>query len=240
MKNLLKTKWLKLFCLSLLISSTATIAHAQRTSTTTTDFAKNSNAAPGTLNGSVRVVDNRGTVKYLQTANGLTTITNTTADKTTTTWQLGGTLTDNTYIDVDGHVFGLDKISLVDITAAGSAASTDATDLSVHGAGTGWTLLVRDELTGTIKKLKAADLLTSGQQVFDVTTDGQTAYALTGLAASPAASKLWVYRNGVKLVGGTDYSISTDGATVTLIPSTIVPNDWSVSIGDVIEIQYVK
>jgi len=242
MKNLFKTKWLKLSCLTLLISSAATVAYAQRTATggtagsTTADFTKSANAAPGTLNGSVRVVDNKGTVKYLQTANGLTTITNTTNDVTTTTWQLGGTLTDNTYIDVDGHVFGLDKLDLVDITT--STASTDATDKSVHGTGTGWTLLVRDEATGAIKKLKATDLIQSGQQAFPATA-GQTAYALTGSPVLPVFSKVWVFRNGVKLVASTDYSI-TAPSTVTLNPGGTAPNDWTVYAGDIIEVQYIK
>lgn len=235
MKNLFKTKWLKLSCLTLLISSAATVAYAQRTSTATTDFAKSANAAPGTLNGSVRVVDNKGTVKYLQTANGLTTITNTTNDVTTTTWQLGGTLTDDTYIDVAGHVFGLDKLDLVDI--ATSTASTDATDKSVHGTGTGWTLLVRDEATGAIKKLKATDLIQTGQEAFTATA-GQTAYALTGSPVLNVFSKVWVFRNGVKLVAGTDYTVAA--STVTLNPGGTAPNDWTVYVGDMIEVQYIK
>jgi hypothetical protein len=235
MKNQFTKRGLKLFCLAFIIFSTATVAYAQRTSTATTDFTKNTNAVPGQLNGSVRVVDNKGTVKYLQTANGLTTITNTTNDQTTTTWQLGGTLTDNTYIDIDGHVFGLDKLDLVDI--ATSTASTDATDKSAHGTGTGWTLLVRDEATGAIKKLKATDLLQSGQEAFTATA-GQTTYPLTGSPVLPVFSKVWVFRNGVKLVAGTDYAVTA--STVTLNPGGTAPNDWTVYAGDAIEVQYVK
>jgi len=235
MKNLLQTRWMKAACLTLVISSMVTVANAQRTSTATTDFVKKANAAPGVLNGSVRVVDNKGTVKYLQTANGLTTITNTTNDVTTTTWQLGGTLTDDTYIDANGKVFGLDKLDLVDVTTL--KASTDATDKSAHGTGTGWTLLVRDEATGAVKKLKAADLLTSGQEAFTATT-GQTAYPLTGAPVLPAFSKVWVYRNGIKLIANVDYTIAA--STVTLVPNATAPNDWSVYAGDVIEVQYIK
>lgn len=235
MRNLFPNRWFKLLCLSLIISSTISVADAQRLSTTTTDFAKSANAAPGVLNGSVRVVDNKGTVKYLQTANGLTTITNTTNDVTTTTWQLGGTLTDDTYIDVNGKVFGLDKLDLVNIATL--SASTDATDKSVHGIGTGWTLLVRDEATGAIKKLKASDLLTSGQEVFTATAS-QTAYVLTGSPVLPVFSKVWVYRNGIKLVANVDYTVAA--STVTLVPGSTAPNDWSVYAGDVVEIQYIK
>lgn len=236
MKKLFKKTWLKLFCLTLMISSTASVVRAQRISTASgADFTKSANAAPGVLNGSVRVVDNKGTIKYLQTANGLTTITNTTDNVTTTTWQLGGTLTDDTYIDVNGKVLGLDKIDLVDI--ATFKASTDATDKSVHGTGTGWTLLVRDEVTGATKKLNPTDLLQSGQELFTATL-GQTAYPLTGAPVLPAFSKVWVYRNGIKLVANLDYTIAA--STVTLVPSVAAPNDWAVLAGDVIEVQYVK
>ncbi|HLP06373.1 MAG TPA: hypothetical protein VK152_13190 [Paludibacter sp.] len=235
MEKQFKQRWMRMACLTLVVSSMVTVANAQRLSTATTDFAKSANAAPGVLNGSVRVIDNKGTVKYLQTANGLTTITNTTADVTTTTWQLGGTLTDNTYIDINGKVFGLDKLDLVDI--ATSQASTDATDKSVHGTGTGWTLLVRDEATGDIKKLKAEDLMISGQEAFTATA-GQTDYDLTGSPVLPAYSKVWVYRNGVKLVANLDYTVAA--STVTLVPNSTAPNDWAVYAGDVIEVQYVK
>jgi hypothetical protein len=52
-----------------------------------------------------KVVDNKGTIKYFQSNNGITQITNTTADKTTTTWQLGGTLTEDTFIDATGSIW---------------------------------------------------------------------------------------------------------------------------------------
>lgn len=236
MKTQFTQKWLKLYCLAIVISSTTAITYAQRLTTAAgADFTQNANAAPGQLNGSVRVVDNKGTVKYLQTANGLTTITNTTTDVTTTTWQLGGTLTDDTYIDVNGKVFGLDKLDLVDVTTL--QASTDASDKSVHGTGTGWTILVRDEATGAIKKLKAADLLQSGQEAFTATA-GQTTYTLTGSPVLPLFSKVWVFRNGVKLVAGTDYTVAA--STVTLNPGGTAPNDWAVYAGDVVEVQFVK
>ena len=237
MKTRLQKKWIKIACLIFAIFSVATVANAQ---TITGDIAKN---ATGALNGFVRVVDNKGTVKYLQATNGITTLTNTTNDVTTTTWQLGGTLTDDTYIDVDGNVFGLDGIDLVD--PAVLPASTDATTGSDHGTGTGWTLLVRDEATGAIKKLKATDLITSGQTVFTATA-GQTAFDVTAgtpaMAGSqiplPVFSKVWVYRNGVKLVAGVDYTVAA--STVTLVPNTVAPNDWDTLAGDIIEVQYFK
>jgi hypothetical protein len=237
MKTQLQKQWTKIACVTFAIFSMVTVANAQ---TITGDITKN---PTGALNGFVRVVDNKGTVKYLQAKNGITTLTNTTADVTTTTWQLGGTLTDNTYIDVDGKVFGFDGIDLVN--PAVLAASADATTGSDHGTGTGWTLLVRDEATGAIKKLKAIDMITSGQTVFTATA-AQTAFVVTAgtpaMAGSqiplPVFSKVWVYRNGAKLVAGVDYTVATN--TVTLVPNAIAPNDWAVLAGDVIEVQYFK
>lgn len=160
-------------------------------------------------------------------------LSNTTADVTTTTWQLGGTLTDDTFIDANGNVFGLDGIELVTT----ELPSTDATTESDHGTGTGYTILVRDEATGATKKLLASDLLQSGQESFTAAA-AQVSYPLTGSPILPAFSQVWVYRNGAKLISNVDYTVSA--STVTLVPNTVVPNDWTVYAGDVIEVQYVK
>ena len=209
------------------------IASAQQTSG---DVTKEGDIVPGTTTtgGSVRVIDNKGTIKYLQSKNGITMLSNTTADVTTTTWQLGGTLTDDTFIDVDGNVFGLDGIELITT----EVASTDATTESDHGTGTGYTILVRDEATGATKKLLATDLLQSGQESFTATL-GQTAYALTGAPVLPAFSQVWVYRNGAKLISNVDYTVAA--STVTLVPNaTPGPSQWAVFANDIIEVQYVK
>lgn len=199
------------------------------------DSAKEADIQPGVTNlgGSVRVIDNKGTIKYLQSKNGITMLSNTTADVTTTTWQLGGTLTDDTFIDANGNVFGLDGIELVTT----ELPSTDATTESDHGTGTGYTILVRDEATGATKKLLASDLLQSGQESFTAAA-AQVSYPLTGSPILPAFSQVWVYRNGAKLISNVDYTVSA--STVTLVPNTVVPNDWTVYAGDIIEVQYVK
>ena len=185
-----------------------------------------------TTGGSIRVIDNKGTIKYLQVQNGLTILSNTTSDITTTTWQLGGTLTNDTYIDVDASVFAFDGIALETGTA-----STDATTGSDHGTGTGWTILVRDEATGATRKLLATALLQSGQELFTATL-GQTSYPLTGSPVLPTYEKVWVYRNGAKLRANVDYTIAA--STVTLVPGGTAPNDWAVYAGDIIEVQFVK
>ena len=185
-----------------------------------------------TTNGSIKLIDNKGTIKYIQATNGITTLTNTSgADLTTTTFQLGGTLTDDTYIDVNGKVFGLNGIAMIDTTAEN--ASTDATSLSTN-AGTGYTLLTRDESTGVIKKLKLGDLGVVGSQEVFTATAGQTNYTLNG---DPKLSlfKTYVYRNGAKLVAGTDYKLST--TTDGLVE---LQNTFPVFAGDVIEVHYLN
>ena len=116
------------------------------------------------LDGTIRVIDNKGTKKFLQVKNGITLLTDATTDGgIVSTWQLGGELTDDTYIDASGAIFALDGIELID--TALSAASTDATDGSTAATatGTGWTVLVRDEATGETKKILATDLVEAGQ-----------------------------------------------------------------------------
>jgi len=228
--NYQKIVKLGIFAIALLAFGTI---NAQQT---TGDVTQEANIIPGTTTtgGSVRVIDNKGTIKYLQSKNGITMLSNTTNDITTTTWQLGGALTDDTYIDVAGNVFAIDGIALET-----GLASTDATDLSTSttATGTGFTVLVRDEATGETKKLLATDLLQSGQESFTATL-GQTAYALTGAPVLPTFSQVWVYRNGAKLIANLDYTIAA--STVTLVPGGTAPNDWTVYAGDVIEVQYVK
>ena len=191
-------------------------------------------AAALTVDGSVKLIDNKGTIKYIQASNGITTLTNTSVtDVTTTTFQLGGTLTNDTYIHVAGNVFGLDGIALID--TATENASTDATDASTHGTGTGYTLLARDEATGAVKKLKLEDLDVLGAQQPITATAGQTDYALTG-APELTLFKTYVYRNGAKLIAGTDYTLSTTTGTITLA----TPANFPVFAGDIIEVHYLN
>lgn len=187
----------------------------------------------------VRLIDNKGTIKYLQANNGITAITSTTAgNTTTTTWQLGGTLLDDTYIDVNGKKFALDKLKF-----ATGTASTNATDASVHGgSGTGWTVLVRDEATGEVKKMMASDLLQvqSGEETVSVPSDASNATTYTVTGPLPTNIKnISIYRNGAKLIATTDYEVPT-ATSIKLKPSSTAPSDWSLKTGDVIEIQWIK
>jgi len=227
------TNKLKLAIFSIAVFATAAITAQQTTGDVTQETGVNYGTT--TTGGSIRVIDNKGTIKFLQVKNGLTLLTNTTADVTTTTWQLGGTITDDTFIDVDGNVFGFNGLAL----ETGNA-STDATTGSDAGTGTGWTVLVRDEATGETKKLLATDLIQSGQ-----TTNTAAANTLTGTfditaTGMPAnASRVWVFRNGAKLIADVDYTAAVDTVTLTVNPGTGNAN-WVSFTGDVYEVHWVK
>lgn len=201
---------------SIAILAIGSVSFAQ----STTDVAK--------VNSAVKVIDNKGTVKYFQSSNGITQIVNTTADKTTTTWQLGGTLTDNTYIDVDGKVFGLNGIALET-----GPSSTDATSESDSGTGTGWTLLVRDEATGAIRKMLATSLVQSGYGTDTAAADdANVVVTVTGVPTDK--SKVFVFRNGAKLLNA-DFTITTDTVTVNYNAVSL-----PIYTGDIVEVQFVK
>jgi len=171
----------------------------------------------------VKVVDNKGTIKYFQSNNGITQITNTTADVTTTTWQLGGTLTDDTYIDATGKIFALKGL---DISALG--ASSD-------GTAAGYTLLVSDAVTGKVERVLATSLIQGGVAEKVLATDETTDYliAATDLAGlTTEANRISIYRNGIKLRQG-DFTLATGAITVKV---ATVP----LYAADVIEVQWVK
>ena len=84
---------------------------------------------------------------------------------------------------------------------------------------------------GTLKKVNAESLLQSGSQSFTATA-GQSTFNVTNMPAS--ASKVYVWRNGAKLVVTADYT--TAAGTVTL--KTAIAS--LVEAGDEIEVQWVK
>jgi len=184
----------------------------------------------------IKLIDNKGTIKYMQSNNGITTITSTAGgNKTTTTWQLGGTLIEDTYIDASGVVFAITGISAIDATndAVNDIAAT------AYGA-SGFTLLVRDELTGETKKLLATDLVSGVRKVETQLNDASTDVAITVLglpvlSTLTSMAKLFVFRNGVKLIEGTDF-VATAGTVTITYDSTNLP----MYAGDIVEIQYIK
>ncbi|MDC1162343.1 hypothetical protein OAT18_02755 [Tenacibaculum sp.] len=214
--------------------------------TTTGDITQQTNANLGTSGTAVKLVDNKGTIKYMQAVNGLTSYTNTTPNGgVITTWQLGGTLTDDTYITADGtNIFALDGLELVTdaTTASSNAVTLENHDDDAAAGGTGFTVIIRDEDSGAIKKIQLTDLLkvegirvehTQGSNAsanVDITVTG-----LPTLTAATTAAKLFVYRNGVKLRFGTDFSVTADTVTITYSAT-----DLPMYTGDIVEVQYIK
>ena len=231
MKNQILTFNLKQPIIATLVLFMASFSALQAQNTTVEIAKKTEVTYPGsalTTDGSIKLIDNKGTVKYLQTSNGLTTLTNTGGTNvTTTTLQLGGTLSYDTYIDVDDKVFALDGIEL-----ESGEASTDATTKSDHGTGTGYTFLVRDEATGAIKKLLLNDLGVKGGISSSIATEGQTDYTITG-SDELTLFKTYVYRNGIKLIAGTDYTVATNVVTLT-------QTGYQVLADDVIEVHFLN
>ena len=232
MKNQILTFNLKQPIIATLVLFMASFSALQAQTTTSKIDKMTEVTYPGTeltVDGSIKLIDNKGTVKYLQTSNGLTTLTNTgeTTDVTTTTLQLGGTLTANTYIDVDDKVFAFDGIELET-----GDASTDATTKSDHGTGSGYTFLVRDEATGAIKKLLLNDLGVKGGISSSIATEGQTEYTITG-AEELSLFKTYVYRNGIKLIATADYTVASNVVTLT-------QTGYQVLAGDVIEVHFLN
>ena len=226
-KTMKTKKLLKLIPVLGIMALCTTQVQAQTTSTTSTYVSQTATA--------IKVVDNKGTIKYFQSNNGITQITSTTpGSATTTTWQLGGTLLDNTYIDVDNKAFILNGLSL-----ESGPASTDAVTGTDAGVGSGYALLVRDELTGATRKMLVSSLIASGQgeQLIDsaaqTLTGNFTSIEFPGLSTN--LNSVSVYRNGIKLRKTADWVFET-GSKIK-IPTT---TDLKIYSGDVIEVQWVK
>ena len=230
----MKNNYLKLGMMAAVMLS-ASIGFAQTTDATDTGLNKAAGAGE-----SIKVIDNKGTIKYLQTNNGITSITSTNSgNKTTTTWQLGGTLTSATTITTTANET---------LAIKGLVENTD-TAATVGGTTGGYALVVQDEVTGLLKKLYASDIVdlaTNAAAITGIRSDlPQTADAtapfdltVSGLPAITAANnfKLSVYRNGVKLRFGTDFT-STVAATLNI---TADATDLPIYDGDVFEVHYLN
>ena len=125
--------------------------------------------------------------------------------------ELGGALTKPTTISTDA-------INNLKITGLQSGnLSTDS--------------LVVSAPDGTLRRVTSESILQSGDQNFTATT-GQAVYLVNNLPAT--VSKVWVFRNGAKLLGTADYLTAPGILTLTPAMATLVET------GDVIEVQWVK
>ena len=222
-------KMLKIVLLAIIMLSVGVVSAQQITG----DVGKSTDGQAAGITGYIKVIDNKGIKKYLQAKNGVTILTDATPDGgIISTWQLGGTLTDDITIDATNAVFAITGVKAIDATANPisdiAATAYDGYD------GTGFTLMVRDEATGETKKMLATDLIQSGH----TKTDGASVTIDLGVNL-PSFEQVYVYRNGVKLVADTDYSIAT--SVVTLQPQTNGDDeDWTLYATDVIEVHFFK
>lgn len=113
--------------------------------------------------------------------------------------------------------------------------TTDATNVlkiaGLQSGNLGADSLVVTSADGTLKKVNRETVVQSGEVNITATLN-QSSITVANMPAS--ASKVWVFRNGAKLVAGEDYT--TAAGEVTLTPTV----DWSVLAGDIFEVQWVK
>jgi hypothetical protein len=182
--------------------------------TTAANFLAITGLQPGAADvDSIMVVDAAGQVKLISAADlydGLTFSNGLT--KVGANVKLGGNLSEPTTIVTDAT-----NVLKIEGLQSGNIA-TDS--------------LVVATADGTLKKVSASTIsIQSGDQDFTATV-AQANYAVTGLPA--AASKVWVFRNGAKLIVNTDYTVAA--GVVTLNPSIAT----LVQANDAIEVQWVK
>jgi hypothetical protein len=238
-----KTNLFKMAALTAVLVLGSMFASAQiYTESPTDNIPKQQEAQLGQDSGYVKVIDNKGTVKFLQSRNGITMFTNTApSGGIVTTWQLGGTLSDSTYIDLNGNKFGLKQ-------------------LTYSTTGRTYEFVVIDSITGEFRKQKLTDLIDAGTFIKVIASGDVTNGAVVGNTfpivvtgvTLESFKTVYVFRNGAKLMAGVDYTITTPTteSTVTLNIAGSASTDYTAGSaawesyplyqGDRIEIQYIK
>jgi hypothetical protein len=182
--------------------------------TDATNFLAITGLQAGTSADSVMVVNpTTGQIKYVSAASLYTQLTYSNGlTKTGNDVKLGGALTEATTITTDA-------------TNVLKVAGLQSGNLSVDS-------LVVAGADGTLKRVSASSItLQSGDQDFSATA-GQSTFNVTGLPAT--ASKVWVFRNGAKLIANTDYTTTAGVVTLSSGMVSLIAAD------DAIEVQWVK
>lgn len=182
--------------------------------TTAANFLAITGLQPGSnTTDSVMVVDpTSGQVKFISASSLFNALTFSNGlTKTGNQVELGGNLTKSTTIGTDAsNTLKISGLQVGDL----------ATDkLVVAGA------------DGTLKSVTAESLLQSGDENFTATA-AQSTFTVANMPAT--ASKVWVFRNGAKLLVTTDYTAAAGTVTLTSGMAALV------AAGDVIEVQWVK
>jgi hypothetical protein len=157
------------------------------------------------ITGQIKAVSAADLIDALNYTNGLT--------KTGGDVKLGGALIEPTTITTDA-------------TNVLKVAGLQSGDISTDS-------LVVSTADGTLKRVSAAAIsLQSGDQNFTVVTPGQSTFTVTNMPA--IASRVWVFRNGAKLLVDVDYSTTAGVVTLTGLITPLI------AVDDVIEVQWVK
>jgi hypothetical protein len=155
-------------------------------------------------NGQVKSVSAADLIDALNYTNGLT--------KTGTDVKLGGALTEPTTITTTST----NNLKIVGLQSG---------DLSVDS-------LVVSAADGTLKRVSAGSLnIQSGDENFAAVA-GQGSYTVPNMPGS--ASKVWVFRNGAKLLVNVDYTTSAGVVNLTGSMASLI------AAADIIEVQWVK
>ena len=182
--------------------------------TSASNFLQITGLQPGSnTNDSVMVVNpTSGQIKFISASSLFNALSfGNGLTKTGNLVELGGTLTKSTTIGTD---------ATNNLKISGLQSGSLATD----------SLLV-SSADGTLKRVTAEVLLQSGNEYFTATAS-QSAYTVTSMPS--AVSKIWVFRNGVKLIPAVDYTTGTGQINLTSSISAMVVG------GDLIEVQWVK
>jgi hypothetical protein len=157
------------------------------------------------ITGQIKAVSAQDLIDALNYTNGLT--------KTGNDVKLGGALSEPTTITTNATNV---------LKVAGLQSGNLSTDSIVVAAN-----------DGTLKRVSAASIaLQSGDQNYSVVSNGQSVFTVTDMPAN--ASRVWVFRNGAKLLVSVDYTTTAGVVTLTGAMTPLVVT------GDIIEVQWVK
>lgn len=190
------------------------LTQATTIATSATNFLAITGLQPGSnTTDSVMVVDpTSGQVKFISASSLFNALTfGNGLTKTGNTVELGGDLSKSTTI--------------------GTTATNTLKITGLQGGNLGTDSLVVVNGDGTLKKVQAESLLQSGNETYTATA-GQATFSVTGMPAT--ASKVYVWRNGAKLLVTTDYTTAAGAVTLVSSIATLV------EAGDLIEVQWVK
>jgi hypothetical protein len=181
--------------------------------TTAANFLAITGLQPGdTGTDSLLVVGPTGQIKSISAADLIDALNYTNGlTRTGNDVKLGGALTEPTTITTNGA----NVLKIAGLQAGSSADS-----------------IVVSSPDGTLKKISQESIaLQSGDENFSA-TNGQDTYNVANMPAT--ASRVWVYRNGAKLIVNTDYTTAAGVVTLTNPMASLVV------AGDAIEVQWVK